>query len=229
MRHVILSRPQHQAEDFAKALQRRISCPILIAPLVEIENLHVDNPKDFDGVIFTSANGVRSVPPQSDLIAICVGDTTTQVAAEMGYDAISASGTSGDLAHIICGSDRFRSLRWFHPHGVQISDVLAKLLRAEGVDYQAAVTYRQNERAWTKAEADIALKEGQIFPVFSPASADRLTQSLGDDAQNQVFVAISEDTAERLPRVNAASIRIADKPDRHSMLDAIAQEFARLE
>jgi len=225
MRSVILTRPRHQAEEFATLIRQRFDAEVHCCPLIEIEYHPSDWPSDIGGVILTSANAVRSVAPRPGMTALCVGDATADAARNAGFDALSADGTADHLARMMLGDPALMQIAWFYPHGAHVVGSLVADLTNAGVKVQSTVSYKQVERAWSEAERETALRGDNLFPVFSPNAARVLSVALkGVSLPKARFLAISAQAAERLVEDWVGQIAVAAHPSREAMLDLIGEE-----
>ena len=226
MRSVILTRPIDQAEAFAAHLRKRFLAEVHCCPLIEIETQMTEWPEGIEGVIFTSANAVKTVEPMSGRMALCVGNSTAEVARDAGFDAVSADGSAKDVFDLLIGDEKLRAMSWFYPHGAHVSGDLVGRLVATEVQVADVITYQQVVRNWTAAERNLALNTDAVLPVFSPNGARKLISEIGANAPKGVgFVAISPQVGEIIAAEFGSCVRVAERPTRDAMLAAIGEEL----
>lgn len=222
---VLLTRPRHQAERFARACRASLGdIEIIVSPLVDIEARAPEVALDgVRGLIFTSENGVRAFGDQkavSGLDAWCVGGRTARVAQAAGYRAWSADGDAEALIRMILAAAPAGPL--LHLRGDRAAGDIARRLTAAGVPTREAVIYDQTDRSPSEAaRAVLAGERPVILPLFSPRSARRAVAAFGDANAPLWPVAISKATAEAWRNGRAEPVRIAVRPDAAAMLDAM--------
>ncbi len=168
---VLLTRPKTQSARFANGLK---GFDVIISPVLEVQYRDLPvNPRDYDGLIFTSENGVRAVAAFADLQGLrgyAVGQRTAEVAAEFGLDLRSADGTADDLVALILADKP--TGRWLHPRGVHSHGDVVERLNNAALETESVVVYDQVEKQLTPAARRLLAEEGLvILPVFSPRTA----------------------------------------------------------
>lgn len=166
-RRLLLTRPRAESEGFAARLPQGWQAHI--APMQQMDDLPAT--PDFtgiDGLVFTSANAVRSFArrwPDIRLPAYCVGDATAAAARMAGLAAQSAKGDARDLAALLAGLPAQNLL---YLHGRHVSTPLL----VPGHSISAVPIYDQAALALDD-ETHSMLAAGQIAAValFSPRSA----------------------------------------------------------
>ena len=119
---VLLTRPVAQSEAVARDLTKDgIDCAIWPLTEIVLTSDTVEIPSATDGLLFTSANGVRAFArlfADRNLPALCVGPATEAAARSAGFaDARSADGDAQALAGLARGSGLkalFHSLQRFN-------------------------------------------------------------------------------------------------------------------
>ena len=214
---VLLTRPQAQAERFAKALG---DIPVVISPLMRIEHQPLDaDLTGYRGLVFTSENGVRACP-KCALPAYCVGDRTAQAAKDAGMRAISAKGSADDLVRLI--ADRAVEGPLLHIRGEHTRGDVAGKLHALGIQVDEHVGYCQVGLPLSEEARKLLGGESTvILPLFSPRSA-RLFLEKADRIKARVrFVVISGAVKTVLSDSGYDDITVARKPDANAMVAAI--------
>jgi uroporphyrinogen-III synthase len=229
---VLLTRPLEESRALAETLEAEgISC--LIWPLTRIEPAVADFrlPYGIDGLLFTSANGVRALAAltgRRDLPALCVGEATLRAARTAGYlNAFSAGGDARALADLA----RRSGLRNFlHPRGEDAAGDLKGWLAESRQNVVEAILYRAAETGAPPAPVAAALARGMatLVTVWSRRNGMILARYLaGSDANLAAtdLLAISPAAAESLAGSGFRRVIVADSPDSPAMLAAIRGRF----
>lgn len=176
---LIVTRPIATAQRFvAKVTDAAGFEPnVLLSPALSIVPLEVDLPKGaIDHLILTSANGAlqakrNGVP--GDTTAWCVGQSTTEVANELGFAASFAGETADDLvATLLNAAPKGRML---HVSGVHTRGNVVQRLTQAGLTARRIAAYDQIEIEPTKDTLDaFAGRHPVVLPLFSPRSAGLL-------------------------------------------------------
>ena len=192
--------------------------PADIAPLLE----------DVAALSFTSVNGLAfaDLTPRRDWPVFAVGDRTAEAARDKGFsDVVSASGDARDLAALI---DRDWPVRFGADHpgvllvptAVQPAADLAVLLEGR-VRVRRAVVYETLETPEPLPETfDIVL-------IHSPRAAQVLARRLPPGAAaSRIAVTLSPACAEPLEALGFADLRVANRPDEASLLEALGKSVS---
>ncbi|MDH3669197.1 MAG: uroporphyrinogen-III synthase [Paracoccaceae bacterium] len=223
---VLLTRPAAQNEAVARALaEDGIDCAIWPLTKIVLTSDAIEIPAETDGLLFTSANGVRALASLSsdrDLPALCVGPATDAAARDAGFaDVRSADGDAQAVAALARGSG-LKAL--FHARGAETAGDLRTWLASDGVTVDEAVLYRAEETGPPTAPIAAALLDGSLNPItiWSPRAAEIIAPYLDDAPLGQVtLIAISENAATPLSDAGWARIIIAEHPSGNSMIAAI--------
>lgn len=192
--------------------------PADIAPLLE----------DVAALSFTSVNGLAfaDLTPRRDWPVFAVGDRTAEAARDKGFsDVVSASGDARDLAALI---DRDWPVRFGAEHpgvllvptAVQPAADLAVLLEGR-VRVRRAVVYETLETPEPLPETfDIVL-------IHSPRAAQVLARRLPRGAAaGRIAVTLSPACAAPLEALGFADLRVANRPDEASLLEALGKSVS---
>ncbi len=180
-----------------------------------------------DGLLFTSAHGVRAfaaLSPRRDLPALCVGDATARVARGLGFGgALSAGGDAEALAQL-AGLTGLRHL--LHPRGRDTAADLPTRLASQGIRVAEAVVYAAEETGPPPAPVAHALATGGVglVTIWSARNAEifaRRMAASGALAPGVAALAISEAAARPLASLPLAAIEVADAPTGPAMRSAI--------
>jgi uroporphyrinogen-III synthase len=155
-----------RAEPGAAATARRLEAlghTALRAPMLLIQPApaQVDDISQFQGLAFTSSNGVHAFAAQSPLRtprAWCVGEATADAALQAGFlDVHIAGGDVHKLAQLIAASASPEAGPLLHVAGADLAGDLAALLRPHGFETTVRTFYRAVAAQEFSAEADAAL------------------------------------------------------------------------
>lgn len=233
--NVLVTRPRGEADMFAVALAMR-GHDALVAPLLDIVVEPV-GPLDLDGVqgvLFTSANGVRAFAhsqTRRDLPAFCVGDATANAARNAGFAKVeSAAGDVEALADLVRAKLDPAAGALVHAAGTAVAGDLAGALGADGFEVRREKLYRADMATSLPVEVVAALRDGHIDAVtfFSPRTAEifaRLVQTadLGATLANVAAVALAQSALD-IAAENGCRFKVAiaaDQPSEAALLDVL--------
>ena len=143
--NIIFTRPLIDSEDlmmnFFSSGHKVIHIPTLSIASANMEPI---NTKDYDGLIFTSANAVRFLKLKNDdknIKCFCVGNLTERSLRLKGFNnTVAASGTVNALKNIIMNSEKnIKNLAYLC--GEVISYELDKELKREGFKVSKIINY----------------------------------------------------------------------------------------
>lgn len=218
MRRVAVLRPEPGASATVERARAR-GLDAFAIPLFAIEPVDwpAPDPGDFDALLLTSANALRSAGQQlAGLRALpvhAVGAATAEAAREAGFD-IASTGDAGverllgsiepglRLLHL-CGEDRRTSA-------------------AGGHQVTAVPVYRAQPRD----EADLGQAEGSVALIHSPRAGERfarLVDELGI-ARATIAIAAISGAAAAAAGGGWASVEAAESPDDDALL-ALAERL----
>ncbi|SEP05192.1 uroporphyrinogen-III synthase [Salinihabitans flavidus] len=217
---ILLTRPREGSDAFAAALRAAgVEAPIVISPLLRIERLGVvPDLSGFRGVIFTSKNGVETVPG-AGLPVWCVGQATAEAAVARGWQPAGTQGDAESLFERICADKPEGPL--LHIRGEHTRGDLAARLCAAGIETRETIVYRQvlqdlDEDAMRLLQGEKPL----VCPLFSPRTAQQLADQ-GPFAAPLQLIAISSAVAEELRGLPRERLLVAKAPDAQAMLNAV--------
>ncbi len=197
---------------------------ILISPVLKIRILELDQPLDgYEGLIFTSENGVRAFDQNwggCDLPAYCVGTATAEAARRLGMRAVSADGAAEQLLELIKRHPPKGKL--LHVHGQHTRGKVVARLQDSGVPADGVVAYQQIAAPLTaEAQAALAGEKPLLLPLFSPRSARIMIEQAGQITAPLCVIAISPAVREVATGLGAAHNLTAPRPDAAAMLAVI--------
>ena len=227
---LLLTRPQEASARFVSQLPQDLQAglQVLHAPLMQICPLgNQISYEGYQGVIFTSANGVAAAGHASgSLPAYCVGQRTTEAAKEAGWQAQFCGANAAALVDQLSAAPPLSPL--LHLHGHHTRGDVANQLTALGLPCKGQLIYEQQLLPLsTKVKREISAQSNVIVPLFSPRTA-RHFASLGLDHVNLTLIALSESVAAELKGLNYKELRVSKAPDAISMAEMVRDAAVRL-
>ena len=176
--NIIFTRPLIDTEDlmtsFFSSKHKVIHLPTLNITSANMEPI---NTKDFDGLIFTSANAVRFLSLKNDeknIKCFCVGNITERSLRLKGFNnTVAASGTVNALKNIILNSDqKIKNLAYLC--GDVVSYDLDKDLSLSGFKVKKIVNYTSNKITDLNNESLDLIKKNppNVTLIYSKRSAE---------------------------------------------------------
>lgn len=237
MTELLLTRPIDQAQEFAASVAAALPGRYepVYWPLIRIERepaeLALD---DVQGLLFTSANGVRAfaqASPRRDIPALCVGDGTATAARAAGLIASSARGDAGALAQLAVASHLPGAGAYLHLRGRDTTGDIAGALAVEGIEVREAVLYAARPAMDVPEAAASLLTDGLagVVTLFSPRTA-RIFAGFAADAaaagrawslHATTGLAISRAAAEPLMGLGFGELALPAQPNAQAMVAAL--------
>lgn len=230
-RRVLITRPESDAEPFARDLRAAGFVPLL-APLMHLSVL-AGPPPDLTGVqalAFTSANGVRAFRARQGAFAgpvFAVGEATGAICREAGFGPVRIAG--GDvtrLAALMASSLKPEDGSLYHAAGMDVAGDLVGAMAEHGFKVRRERLYEMVS-ADRLPDAFLEAARTQPLPVlslFSPRTA-RLAIALLDREKcaRAAFAALclSPAVAEMAGAARFPTTLIAQEPTRAGMLAAL--------
>lgn len=231
---VLVTRPQEDAAKLVAALAAR-GIGALCAPLLEVHYI-AGNDLDLGGVqglLFTSANGVRAFArrsPERTLPALCVGDATASEARTAGFaDVTSAQGDVEDLARLV--QDRLDPSRGalLHAAAGQLAGDLGGALTAAGFTYRREALYETLPARTLPPAALGALADGKLDGVllYSPRTAKAFAQLVAAAGLASKLAAVSAyclsaAVAGEIHSLPWKRVEIAARPEQDALLERVS-------
>jgi uroporphyrinogen III methyltransferase/synthase len=251
-KQVVVTRAAHQSVDLVEKLNKLGALPVEL-PLVAFSapedfaplDAALEQLEQFDWIIFTSENAVRSVVKRASVRgklrnvagrrsrAAAVGPTTAAAAERAGffvdYQAKTHSGAS--LAHEL--GERVRDQSIFLPRSDRANPELPKLLRSYGAHVTEAIAYRTVVPVNLDQEKIAAIQNGEIEAIlfFSPTAVEHFAEIVGgqalQDLQNRVtLAAVGPITATALHQAGVANMIVSEEATSDAVLAALEKHFA---
>jgi uroporphyrinogen-III synthase len=241
---VLVTRPPPGGSELAAMLEAE-GMAALLSPAVEVLPPNDPGPLndvasrvargDFDWIVFTSAEGVRSFarasavldperPPRARIAA--VGAATAAAASAEGWavDLVPDRHTSEGLLEELLRGRSLEGVRMLLPVAEQARDVLPEGLRARGAQVEVITAYRTVARAGRELDDLRSLVQGRgvdLVTFASPSAVESFAEGVGDDALGIPVVAIGPVTAEAAERLGFRVVAVADPHTNAGLVRAV--------
>jgi uroporphyrinogen III methyltransferase / synthase len=230
---IMVTRPADDRDPLADGL-RALGAEVIVQPAIRISppvdwkavDDALDRLDEFDWLVFSSANGVRSLcgrmierrltPSQLPRVA-AIGPGTADEIARHGREADLVPGQfrAEALAEALAADAAGK--RFLLARASRGREVLAEQLTAAGATVEQVVVYTSSDVTEADAEATALLEAGQIdwITVTSSAIARSLARLFGDDLRKARLASISPLTSHTLresgyePAAEAAEYTLA--------------------
>lgn len=237
---ILVTRPRPDNDTTLATLRDR-GFEALSAPLLRFEPLpfHDDADAEYDGVILTSANALRSLDLTASrllpLPLFAVGAHTADAARAAGFDrVIVAEGDAVSLRDLVLArvkaGELTASATLLYLAGADLSRDLASELGARGLDVVTHTTYRMVPVAALPREASEAFMANRISAVlhYSRRSAQAFLATIRADGIEISALAvpqccISAAVAAVLHDAGATKVVVAARPDETALLEALGR------
>ena len=234
---IIVTRAEPGASETVERLKAR-GLTAILAPmlsLVELPDSDMPDPSDLSGVVFTSANGVRTYTARrSDrhLPAWCVGPATAQAARHEGFETVyESAGNAVDLAHFIVANTSPSERPLLHVANSAATGTLRETLKSQGYRTIFAALYEMRPAISLPEEVAKLLtqKARTIILLHSEKGASAFAAlTKARELANCIGVAISERASTPLERSNLSAIYTADTPNEDGLFAALEIALATL-
>ena len=235
MRGALVTRPLADSRDLAEALKSRGFDP-LIEPMLTIRYRDETPPgHEYQGVLATSANGVRALArlvAWRDLPVWAVGDASAREARELGFVTVeSAGGDVTTLADLVAKRADPSIGPLLHVAASRLAGDLGNALKSRGFTVEKAVLYDAEPAAdfspaLLEALASQHLSAALFFSPRTAATFVRLAanRALGDSLRSIEAFALSRAVAEELAPLPWRGVAVAERPDQAALLALLAKE-----
>lgn len=234
---ILITRPQPDADLLAKALWE-MGYETLIEPMLHIEQLPVAVPdlNDCEGLIFTSANGVRSFRALCDIRdkpVFTVGDKTAADAKQAGFRRVQSAGqTVMDLAQAL---NKKKGV-YVHCRGQDTSHSLKALLsHNKKITINDVVLYKAQKTAFLSESVLKALKNNEISCAlfYSRRTANAFVDVIHDhDCTPYIAhikaLCLADSMIESLSVLPWKEIQLADEPTQEAMFTLLKKIETKL-
>ncbi|MEL6324184.1 MAG: uroporphyrinogen-III synthase [Pseudomonadota bacterium] len=208
------------------------------APMLALKPLpapNLPNAASLSGLVFTSANGVRTyadIRSDRNLTAWCVGPATARAASEAGFSDIRESaGNAADLVKFIAGQSPPSQAPLLHIANAAAAGNLKQGLEDRGYSVRFEALYEM--RAATALPAAFAAliqsTEPVVILIHSAKGATALSHLCPDPfPTNWTIAAISDQAAAPLATKTQTPVVIADTPNEDGLMAALTSVVATL-
>ena len=215
---LLMTRPLSASDTFVGRLSDEAvrGVRIISAPLIAIAPTnHAPVLDGYNGVIFSSSNGVSHAPAGKGRSAYCVGARTAQDATGMGWQVKTIAQDANDLVAALIGRDNPGTL--LHLAGEHRRGDIARRLSAAGIPTDEHVLYTQSSVPLnSEAKTALAGEATVIVPLFSARTAAQFDAQVAV-APNAHILAISGAVADVLINQWADQLQIAPAPTAEEM------------
>lgn len=229
----LVTRPAEDARSTAEELRRR-GFDVLIEPMMRVVFTPdpAFDPAGAQGVLATSANGVRALgaaTDRRDLAVWAVGDATAGAARDLGFaPVISAKGDVESLARAVAAGADPQGGRLVHVAGTEVAGDLSALLAAAGFRVDRAILYSAQAVDGLSPALREAVDRGRVTAglFYSPRTArlfaDKiLAAGLGRSIRPMTGLALSPAVAQALAPLELARVAVADRPTQDELFAAL--------
>jgi uroporphyrinogen-III synthase len=235
----LVTRPAEDSGPLAAALESRgievFQCPMLSIVLTHVPALDFTG---VQGVLFTSANGVRAfakATPRRDLPVYTVGDRTAVAAREVGFPTVeSAGGNVDSLVDLVRRRCKPTAGVFLHPAGSELAGDLAGELGAANFVVRRVVLYAARAATELTRAAEIAIADHELDMVlfYSPRSAatfiELVTQAgLETACERLEILCLSKAVADAADSIMWRRVMVAPHPTQKSLLETLDERLRR--
>lgn len=231
---VLNTRPDTDSAELLTELEQR-GYRHLSAPMLSINFPPIERPVDiapYQGVVFTSANGVRAFTKLSEdrnLTAYCVGDATARMCKLCGFDDVySANGDIHDLAALILRMVDAKQGPLFHPAARKPAGDLGEMLKTRGYRVDRQTVYEAEESKTLPDAVISALRNHDIDAIlfFSPRTAEsfvKLVQryNLQQDLSETNAICLSPAVQSKISDLTWHRTLVASQPTQEYLLSEL--------
>lgn len=235
MTGILVTRPLDDSQALSEAL-RSLGHDPLVEPMLTIRYRDEPAPShDYQGVLATSANGVRALArlvAWRDVPVWAVGDASAREARDLGFVTVeSAAGDVATLAALVTERADPAAGPLLHVAASRLAGDLGGELAAKGFTVEKAVLYdAEPAEDFSSAFLD-ALAEGHLSAAlfFSPRTAAtfvRLAEKrqLGESLRRIKALALSRPVADALASLPWRAVSAAERPDQAALLALLTKE-----
>lgn len=228
---ILITRPLHQSRRFKKSLVEQFgeNLEICISPILEIKSFRVKiNLSFFDGIIFTSENGVKAftnLNKKTDKKIYCVGAYTSEIARKSGLIVAHTEKDVGDLKTWLIENDSERKLLYLC--GQNISNNLEVAFEGCKTTVVSQIIYDQLSRKLSPSA--IQFLSGVIpvlIPIFSERSYEILSQQFKSTmSSSRIAICLSEAIANKIKDDEFEKVLISAQPDLESLIKVVRESL----
>lgn len=249
---VVVTRPEHQSESFIEGLVERGAEPFVF-PVIEIVppedwgplDTAIQNLESYDGLIFTSVNGVKffmrrlkeqgkDVRELKGLRLYAIGPKTEQAVNALGIsvdvvpDEFVAEGLIDSL-----GKETIKGKRFLLPRAAVARETLPDQLREQGAHIDVPAAYRTVRPNPDTSELERRLKEGSIHAITFTSSSTvthfmaLIGTALKADLAKTIIACIGPVTAKTAEKAGLKVDVMAEEYTVNGLITAMEMRFSR--
>lgn len=234
--HVLVTRPEEDAETFAAAL-RDLGHDVSLCPLLVVEAVPAAlNLAGVQALIATSRNAIRglveglSIDAARLLPIVTVGPGTAALARDVGFETVIAGpATAHDLASVIPAHFRPEAGALLHLTGDKLAFDLKGALEAQGFSVRQTTVYRTRAATALPVAVTRAIAGGTLDAVtlMSPRTAATfvdlaVSAGLSEPARALSYYCLSEAVAAALTPLAPPKVVVSALPNSQEMLALLA-------
>ena len=234
---IIVTRAEPGAEETYQRLKTRdlnaIKSPVL--QLIPDASVQIPEPETLSGLIFTSANGVRTYTARDVTNALpvwCVGPATAAAARDAGIEKVfESAGNALDLAAFITERSEPSGKPLLHVANNAAKGDLKRALAANGYSVDFCPLYAMKPATILTQEARTALLDEKacVVLIHSAKGADAFAHLARETSgRNLIAVAISEPASRPLRALRPRDVFIAESPNEDGLFAAFETALATL-
>ena len=234
---IIITRAEPGAEETHQRL-RELGLNAIKSPVLRLapdKSVPIPPTETLSGLIFTSANGVRTFAARAEvrsLPAWCVGPATATAARDAGFGKVyESAGNAVDLAAFIQDRTPPSDKALLHVANSAAKGDLKRALVAGGYNVKFCPLYAMQpaHALSTEAQEAISQRRQSIVLIHSAKGAEafaRLVQ--GDSAGHLTAIAISKTASQPLNTLPIERVFIAEAPHEDGLIAALETALATL-
>ncbi|APR98243.1 uroporphyrinogen-III synthase [Wolbachia endosymbiont of Folsomia candida] len=234
MKSILLTRPLLDSLETRSAL-KRYGYKVCIEPIFTIKYLHPDISADeFDVVISTSKNSVKAfshICKVDDLSIITVGNSTMQIAKDLGFSHILSADSNVDGLVAFIKVHYSSEIRFLYIRGQEVSCDLKKRLSDENFHVREVILYKTIIKKSLTNRCKNLLLDGKIDSVaFFSAQTARifcsliLKSGLSHVTSNITAYTMSKNITDSLKSIKWKKIITSRLPSQESLVDIINKD-----
>lgn len=242
-KRIVVTRAEEQSEGMISLLQKTgaVVIPVPTIKIVPAKMSSEDRSRilsfyDYDVVIFPSANSVRNVLPQIDIVRqkatkpyiIAIGRKTAEAISEFGFaaDFIPGRFTSEELMKSLADFD-WKTKRVLIPVGNLSSGELVDFVRSKGAVTDQVVVYNTepNDSIDNETKSEIRNARFDIIIFYSPSQVKNFVAIFGADILRDKQIAVIGPTTRRA--IEHYNLDVAIVPENSTTEDLITTLLER--
>ena len=228
---ILITRPLHQSRRLKKSLVEQFgeNLEICISPILEIKSFRVKiNLSFFDGIIFTSENGVKAftnLNKKTDKKIYCVGAYTSEIARKSGLIVAHTEKDVGDLKTWLIENDAERRLLYLC--GQHISNNLEMAFEESKITIVSQIIYDQLPRKLSPGAIQfLSDVRPVLLPIFSERSYEILSRQFQSSMKSpRIAICLSSAIANKVKDDEFEKVLISVQPDLESLIKVVRESL----